>query len=213
AEAVGAEQNILSVRSPAEHDVVRRMKRQPLGLAAFGRNDVNVRIAVILTGEGDPLPVGRKLRKKLVADVRGQAPRRAAFPRRNPQVAGIREHDAVFGNVGEPQKLRWSWRCSHCRFRRSLRVRRGEKYRRTQSQPQHDIPTMGHALHLIAPEDSFWFRTPGLLNGRVSYEMVSLKRRTPSYPGSFRGAENVLLRRNQSPQAYAIAFLQPWYLL
>src|SRR5260370_22253784 len=37
AEAVGAEENVFAVGSPAEDDVVPRMKREALGLAAFCR--------------------------------------------------------------------------------------------------------------------------------------------------------------------------------
>ena len=71
AEAVGAEEDIFAVGSPAEDDVIRRMKRQALGLAAFGGDDVHVGVAVIFTGEGDPFAVGREFRVELVTHVGG----------------------------------------------------------------------------------------------------------------------------------------------
>ncbi len=78
AEAVGTEQNIFAVGSPAG------MKRQALGLAAFRGDDVDVRVAVILAGERDPFAVRRKLGIKFVAYVGSQPPCRSAFARSDP---------------------------------------------------------------------------------------------------------------------------------
>jgi hypothetical protein len=60
------------------------MKRQALGFAAFGRDDVHVGVTVIFAGEGDPLAVGRESWVELVTHVGGQPPRRAAFTRGDP---------------------------------------------------------------------------------------------------------------------------------
>ena len=70
ARAVRTEENVLAVGCPSEHDVVRRMKGQPLRLAAFRRNEINVRVAVVFAGEGNPLAVRRELRVKLITDMR-----------------------------------------------------------------------------------------------------------------------------------------------
>ena len=47
---------------------------QLLGLAAFGRNGVDVGIAVILAGEGDVRTVGREFREELESRIGGDAP-------------------------------------------------------------------------------------------------------------------------------------------
>ena len=106
AEAVRAEENVFAVGRPAKNDVVRWMRRQAPGLAAFRRNDINIRVAIVLAGEGDPFAVGRKLWVELVADMRGEPPRRAALARGDPQVARVSKNHSVLGNVPVPEKLR-----------------------------------------------------------------------------------------------------------
>ena len=84
AEAVGAEENVFAVGGPAKDDVVSGVKREALGFAAFGGDDVDVWIAVIFAGESDPLTVGREFRVELVADMGSQPPCPAAFARGDP---------------------------------------------------------------------------------------------------------------------------------
>ena len=81
ADAIRAEEDA-TVGRPAQDHVVRRMIGQALRLAAPGRDDEDVVVAVVLAGEGDPLPVGRELRIELVAGMRGQTARRSALRRR-----------------------------------------------------------------------------------------------------------------------------------
>ncbi len=82
------------------------MKRQPARLSAGRRHHVHVDVAVVLRGERDPFSVRRKLRKNLIAWRRGQPPRCAARPRREPQIARVSEDDAILGDVGIAQQMR-----------------------------------------------------------------------------------------------------------
>jgi hypothetical protein len=62
---------------------------EALGFAAFGGNDVDVRVAVVKGGEGDQFAVGRKFRIELVARTGREAVCGAALSRRSPEVAGV----------------------------------------------------------------------------------------------------------------------------
>ena len=78
--AVGCPRNDFIMDS---HAVAERMratleKSQLLRLAAFHRHDIDVEIAVVLTGERYPSAVGRKLREQFASGMRGDAPRYAA---------------------------------------------------------------------------------------------------------------------------------------
>src|SRR5690348_1032818 len=77
------------------------MKCQLLRLAALRGHYVDVVIAVILRGKGDPLPVGRELREQFLAGVRRDSACDAAIARGEPQVASITENDEVAVDVGE----------------------------------------------------------------------------------------------------------------
>src|SRR5215470_15625466 len=98
------------------------MEGQAARFAALGRNYEDIGIAVVFPGESDPLAVGRKLRKILVAGIRSQAPGVAAGARSNPQVAGVGEHDLVLRYIRVTEKS--------CRARRRLRARRAGRAKR-----------------------------------------------------------------------------------
>ena len=86
----------LSVRGPAHDDVVRAHTvaqvvaavgggiGEPDRLAACGRNQVHLAVAVILAREGDALSVGRESGEHLVADMRGKPAGYAALDRNGP---------------------------------------------------------------------------------------------------------------------------------
>jgi hypothetical protein len=84
---------------------VRRIEGQLLGLAAIGGHHVDLFVAVVLAGEGDPLAIGRELREQFHAGVRGQPRGRAAGRVHHPQVAAVAEDDAVVVNVRKAQQL------------------------------------------------------------------------------------------------------------
>ena len=80
------------------------MDRQLLRIAAFGGDNINVIIAVVLSRKGNPFAIGRELREKLQARMRRDAPRDAARARHQPKVAGVAENYLVFRDVGEPHQ-------------------------------------------------------------------------------------------------------------
>ncbi len=95
---------------------------EALGLAALCGDDVDIGIAVIGGGEGDPFAVGRKFGVELVAGAGGEAAGGAPFARGGPEIARVGKDDLVFGNVGVAEKARGSGRNLVCG--RGLAVRR-----------------------------------------------------------------------------------------
>jgi hypothetical protein len=91
--AVRGEEDPLRVRRPAEHRIVRRMRRQLPGRAAGGRDDVNVQVAVAIAGKRDPLPVGREARIDVARAVDGDAADVPAAVVRRPDVPEVGERD------------------------------------------------------------------------------------------------------------------------
>ena len=85
-----AKENVFAVVLPTDDDVVgphavghviaaeRGRVRQPARLAAFGGNHVNLGVAVVLAGEGEPFAVRREVRKHLVAGMAGEPAGHAA---------------------------------------------------------------------------------------------------------------------------------------
>src|SRR5260221_9530579 len=106
--AVGTKQNIFAVGRPPKNDVGGRMEGEALGLAAFCGDDVDVGIAVVFSGEGDPFAVGRKFRVELVAGTGGQAAGGATVAGSGPEIAGVGEDYFVLGNVGVTEEARGS---------------------------------------------------------------------------------------------------------
>ena len=88
-----AENDALAVRGPAEDLVRVGVVGQPARHAARGRNDKNVGIPVVLARECDRFAVGRERRIVLDPDAGRQPRGRSAVARREPEVAGISEHD------------------------------------------------------------------------------------------------------------------------
>ena len=90
--ATAAEEDA-AVGGPAEGLILCRMPRQPRGLAARRRHDVDVVVALVLRGERDEPSVWREAREPLFALVCGEPHGDAACERHLPQVAFGREDD------------------------------------------------------------------------------------------------------------------------
>ena len=75
------------------------------GLAARRRHDVDLLVAVVLAGEGDPLPVGGEAGEELHPGMGGQAGGRPSGGRGDPDVAGVGEGDLVAVDRGEAKEL------------------------------------------------------------------------------------------------------------
>ncbi len=73
-------------------------------LAAAGRHHVDLLIAVVLSGEGDPLPVRRKLGEQLEAGMGRQPHRHTTFGAGRPQIAAVTEDQPVARDIGETQQ-------------------------------------------------------------------------------------------------------------
>ena len=109
-----AEQNRRAVRRPAVDLVVvaparrqrsgGRVKRQLSRRASGRRHDVDLFVAVVLAGKGDPLAVRRELGEQLQTRVRREAGSRAAGGGCEPDVAGVGERDPVAREIGESQE-------------------------------------------------------------------------------------------------------------
>jgi hypothetical protein len=102
------EQDGLAVRGEALDQVDVRMPGQPLGDASRRGDHVNVRVPVILAGEGDPFPVRGKRGVGLQADARGQPPDVPPVKPGRPQVVGVDEGDPVGrdGRLGQQLGVR-----------------------------------------------------------------------------------------------------------
>jgi len=83
------------------HDIVgSRMPGEASGLTPGCRDEIDVGVASVLAGEGDPAAVGRELGEQLHALVGRQLSRRSTARRHDPQVAAVNEGDPVLVNVG-----------------------------------------------------------------------------------------------------------------
>ena len=144
------EEDRLAVGGEALDDVGARMPGQALRHAALGGDDVDVGIAFVLSGEGDPVAVGREGGARFDADVGGQALHVAAVRVAGPQIVGVDEGDLPGADGGfsqEPGVVNVeSGRCGqrrrgtgdekkegqaefHGRFSMDLVYRRCERYR------------------------------------------------------------------------------------
>ena len=111
------EHDVAAVRRPGQHQVVRPpahgsirndigMEGEPPRRAAGGGDDVDVLVALVGRGVGDPAPVGREARHDVLAGIGGEPDRRAARPRHAPEIAGGDEDHvvAVDGRVAQQQR-------------------------------------------------------------------------------------------------------------
>ena len=80
------------------------VKGQLARLAALGGHDVNIEIAVVLAGEGEPLAVGRELGEKLTSGMSGDAASYASGSRGEPDIPCVDEGDLVAAHVREPHQ-------------------------------------------------------------------------------------------------------------
>src|ERR1043166_5752175 len=74
------------------------MVSQAIGLAARSVHDINVIVALVLSGESDEAAIGRKLRKGLFAFEGSQSHRDAASDRYSPKITLSREYDGPSAN-------------------------------------------------------------------------------------------------------------------
>jgi hypothetical protein len=108
------------------------MKGQAARDPARGRDDVNVRVAVVLARESDPSAVGRKDGAGFDADAVRKSRRVTALTADDPQIAGI-DKDYMAPAQGRPLQQRGA---------AALRRRRG-----CCSKQQHEHK--GHSFHAI----------------------------------------------------------------
>src|SRR5208337_4362677 len=100
--AVGGPAIDLIVVAPARGErAAGGIKSKLLGNADGDGDDVDLLIAVVLAGEGDPLAVGREFREDFDAGMRGEAGGQAAGGGSEPEVAGIGEDNFIAVDVGE----------------------------------------------------------------------------------------------------------------
>ena len=117
-----AEDDRLAVRRPPVDLVVvpppwgqgaaGRVEGELLRHAAGRRHHVDLLVAVVLPGEGDPLAVRRELGEQLEPRMRRDPARRPPLGRRRPQIAGVGEHDLVLVDVREAEQLGLGGRCA-----------------------------------------------------------------------------------------------------
>src|SRR5579884_973161 len=104
--AVGRPSIDLIVVTPARRKrAASRVKRELLGNAAGDGNHVNLLIAVVLTGESDPLAIGRELGEELDPGMGGESRREPAGGRGEPEIAAIRKDDPVSMDIRKAQKV------------------------------------------------------------------------------------------------------------
>jgi len=130
---------------PAHHLVVAGVPGDPGDPAAVHVHHVDVGVAVVIAGEGDPRPVGRELGMAFLAVVDGQAGGGAARNRRGPDVLAADEHNGVAAHVGEAQQRLG-------RDRRPEGGREAEEQRGAQAEPDAGGMTGGAVAHDQTPE-------------------------------------------------------------
>src|SRR5216684_5925028 len=98
------EEYVRAIRGESERDVIPRVPRQPLRDSPLGRDDIDVRVPLVSSGEGDPLPVGREAGPRFDAGMRRQPPYTRAIEVRHPDVVRICEGDTVAADRGIGEK-------------------------------------------------------------------------------------------------------------
>lgn len=90
------------------------MISDPPGQSARHRHGINIRVAIIISAEGDDGAVRRKARKSFFAARRAEALRVAAFLGRDPDVTRIDEGNPGRGHVGITKHPRINSRARRC---------------------------------------------------------------------------------------------------
>ena len=93
ARASRTKQDLLAIGSPAGNPISSGMVSQSAWHSSRCRYDIDIDVAVVLTGESYQRTVGRKLRISFHTSARRQSRRCAAFPADYPQIAGVDEND------------------------------------------------------------------------------------------------------------------------
>jgi len=104
--AVGSPTVDLIVVAPARSEgAARGIKGELLGNAAGYGDDVDLLVAIVLAGEGDPFAVGRELGENFDPGMRGEAGSEAARGGGQPEIACVSENDFVAVDIGKAEKL------------------------------------------------------------------------------------------------------------
>src|ERR1039457_6095292 len=98
--AAAGEQDVAGVGGPVEDVIVRGVEGELFGLASFRGDDVDVEIAVAVTGEGDPLAVRGEARVDIARGVGGDALDVGAGVVGGPDVTEVGEGDAALVVAG-----------------------------------------------------------------------------------------------------------------
>ncbi len=163
-----AKDDVLAVRRPGHHDVVRPHAvgdivpaerggiGEPLRHAAVGRHHVDFRVAVVLAGEGDGLAVGREPGEHLEAFAVRELARRAAVGTDGVEVAGVGEDDLVLINRGKRSSgLPCRQRRRLCSGRRRCTERTGISFRFLTNANTHHVRASGR---LGAGKADAWYQ-------------------------------------------------------
>ena len=97
--------NLIVPTPPWSERPLCRIKSKLPRHPARRRNDVDLLVAIVLTGERDPFPVWRKLRENFHTGMGSQTNCRAAVRRRRPNVAAVSKGYAVAVDVGETEQF------------------------------------------------------------------------------------------------------------
>ena len=79
--------------------------RQLAWFAAIGRNHVDLLVAIVLSGECDPLTIGGEPWEQLQARMGGQPDGPTSLNRGGPEIACVDESNAVVVDVGIAEKF------------------------------------------------------------------------------------------------------------
>src|SRR5271156_1770931 len=104
--AVGSPAVNLIVVAPAwRQRSASGIKSELLGDTTCDGNHIDLLVAVILTGEGDPFPVRREFGNQLQTRMRGEASGQSTGSGSEPEIAGVSEDYFVAMNIRKAKKL------------------------------------------------------------------------------------------------------------
>ena len=104
---IGEEQHALAVRTPSGHDVGSRVPCQAARLAACDRHDVYVDVVVVVRGEGDPVAVGRKVRRVFRRRMRGDLHGVLSVAVADPDISSVDEREVILRDRRLSQQAGW----------------------------------------------------------------------------------------------------------